>query len=76
MKTANSRIVQSGQFDSISIKTSFAMIPVSELKPIAQRLREKIDWHGRNNDSIFYDCIMEVIHISEPKFETIFTPAV
>lgn len=77
MKSTNSRMVYLGELDSYSLKAAFAIIPVDELKKAAQHLRENIDWYGRiENNGVKYDALMEVIRISDPKFETEFTPAI
>lgn len=76
MKTANSRVIQHGQYDAISIKRTYALVPVAQLKVIAQSLHDSINWYGGTDYDIFYQCCIEVIHISEPSFETHYTPAI
>jgi hypothetical protein len=76
---ANSRVLKNGELDNYSLKIAFSKIPTEHLKPVAQKIRENIDWYGRNtsaNYGILYDCIMEVIHIVEPDFKTEFIPAI
>lgn len=78
MKTANSRVICSGELDAFSLKIAWGLVPVEILKDIAQSLRENVDWYGysHNNCGEMLNAIMEVIHISEKKFKTTFKPAI
>lgn len=76
MITAGSKVLLSGQLDRNSINVAFANIPVEYLKLAAQKLRERKDWYGfKGYEYMIYDCMISVIKISDPSFETEFIPA-
>ena len=75
--TVGSRNVKAYEYDKLSIRAALSYVSETELKRIAQKLREKGDWSGLNyNERMIMDCALEVIRLWDAKFETEFIPAI
>jgi hypothetical protein len=54
-----------------SMMSAFAIIEIEQLKLAAQKLREQCDWYGRREDINIYNALIDVIRITDEKFDTV-----
>lgn len=79
MKTnrkSGQRTVDALQVDEFSVKKTLALFTVEEQKKVAQNMRERYDWYGGYPNNIPVQWVLDVIHITDPSYETQFTPAI